>query len=190
MAPSKPNWRRRAVLTCGAAAILIPRGAMADDTLIDDFSGTTGPWRFFTDQVMGGVSTGEGRVTTQDGRRFLRLTGTVSTENRGGFIQARRDLDTPLPAGATGVRITVRGDGQPYFLHLRTRGTVLPWQYYQAEFQTGPTWREITLPFSAFKASGRLLPATPKPERVESVALVAYGRDHQADVSLARIEAV
>lgn len=190
MAPSKPNWPRRAVLTCGAAAILMPRGAMADDTLIDDFSGTTGPWRFFTDQVMGGVSTGEGRVTTQDGRRFLRLTGTVSTKNRGGFIQARRDLDTPLPAGATGVRITVRGDGEPYFLHLRTRGTVLPWQYYQAEFQTGPAWREITLPFSAFTASGRLLPATPKPERVESVALVAYGRDHQADVSLARIEAV
>lgn len=190
MAPGKPNWRRRAVLTCGAAAILMPRGAMADDTLIDDFSGTTGPWRFFTDQVMGGVSTGEGRVTTQDGRRFLQLTGTVSTKNRGGFIQARRDLETPLPAGATGVRITVRGDGQPYFLHLRTRGTVLPWQYYQAEFQTGPAWREITLPFSAFTASGRLLPATPKPERVESVALVAYGRDHQADVSLARIEAV
>jgi len=190
MAPSKPHWHRRAVLTSLAAALFVPRGAMADTTLIDDFSDKTGPWRFFTDQVMGGVSTGEGRVTTENGRRFLHLTGSVSTENRGGFIQARRDLDTPLPSAATGVRITVRGDGQSYFLHLRTRGTVLPWQYYQAEFQAGPAWRDITLPFSAFKASGRLLPATPKPDRVESVALVAYGRDHQADVSLARIEAV
>ncbi len=163
---------------------------MAETSLIDDFSDRTGPWRFFTDQVMGGVSTGKARVTTQDGAWFLRLTGSVSTENRGGFIQARRDLPGGLPQNATALRIKVRGDGQRYFIHLRTRGTMLPWQYYQAGFQTGADWREITLPFSAFKPSGSLLRATPRPDRVTSVALMAYGRDHQADVSLARVEAV
>ncbi|WP_135506264.1 CIA30 family protein [Roseovarius aestuariivivens] len=163
---------------------------MADTILIDDFSDTTGPWRFFTDQVMGGVSTGEGRVATEGGVRFLRLTGTVSTKNRGGFIQARRDLDAPLPEDASALRIRVRGDGETYFIHLRTRATALPWQYYQVAFRAARNWQEITLPFTAFKPSGRLLPGTPRPERVTSVALVAYGRDHEPDVSLARVEAV
>lgn len=163
---------------------------MADTRLIDDFFETTGPWRVFTDQVMGGVSTADGRVTTEGRVRFLQLTGTVSTENRGGFIQARRDLADGLPADAAALRITVRGDGQPYFMHLRTRGTMLPWQYYQAKFETRRDWQEITLPFTAFAPSGRLLRAAPRPENVTSIALVAYGRDHEADVSLARVEAV
>lgn len=54
-------------------------------------------WAFFSDQVVGGVS--EGRVTFEqaDGQPILRLTGMVSTENRGGFIQVRTRLDAPLP---------------------------------------------------------------------------------------------
>ena len=173
-----------------AAACTWPGGASAETTLVDDFGDTTGPWRFFSDQVMGGVSTGEGRIVTRGGRRVLTLTGSVSTENRGGFIQVRRDLPGGLPSDATGLRILARGDGQRYFLHLRTRSTLLPWQYYQAGFSSGPDWREITLPFGDFERSGRLLPATPRPDSVTSVALVAFGRDHEADVTLARIEAV
>ncbi|MDX1937185.1 MAG: hypothetical protein SFU21_08705, partial [Flavihumibacter sp.] len=46
--------------------------------------------------------------------------------------QARRDLTEPPPDTAEGVRIVVRGNGQRYFIHLRSSGTVLPWQYYQA----------------------------------------------------------
>lgn len=189
LAASRP-WGRRAVLCGAAAALLLPDRARAEPMLIDDFADTTATWRVITDQVMGGVSSGAGRVSTDGSRRFLRLTGTVSTENRGGFIQARRTLDTGLPADATALRITVRGDGQTYFLHLRTRGTVLPWQYYQARFATAHDWQQITLPFTAFAPSGRVLRAVPRPARVTSVALVAYGRDHEADVSLARLEAV
>ena len=42
-------------------------------------------WRFFTDGVMGGVSTGQAVIA--DGA--LTITGDVSTDNNGGFIQAR-----------------------------------------------------------------------------------------------------
>lgn len=141
-------------------------------------------WSYVSDQVMGGVSEGQARMDMADGAPALRLTGTVSTANRGGFIQARIELDAPLPADASGVVISVRGNDQRYFIHLRTRGTALPWQYYQAGFEAGSDWREIRLPFTAFERSGGLLRATPLPETIRSLGLVAYGRDHRADVSI------
>ena len=44
-------------------------------------------WRFFSDQVMGGVSSGALHFDHDDIRNWARMTGMVSTENNGGFIQ-------------------------------------------------------------------------------------------------------
>jgi hypothetical protein len=139
-----------------------------------------GPWRYLSDRVMGGVS--EGMAEGAGG--VIRLAGTVSTENRGGFIQVRTELVTPLDAAARGVALEARGNGERYFVHLRTRGTRLPWQYYQAGFDTGPEWQVARLPFTAFRASGALLRATPRPQDVTSIGLVAYGRDHVAELEV------
>ncbi|GAW33708.1 hypothetical protein RA2_00751 [Roseovarius sp. A-2] len=68
-------------------------------------------------------------------------------------------------------------------MHLRTRGTVLPWQYYQVRFETGDDWREVRILLSAFAPSGALLRATPDTASVTSLAAVTCGRDHQADLS-------
>jgi hypothetical protein len=143
-------------------------------------------WEYLADTVMGGVSQGGARM--EDG--VLRLTGTVSTANRGGFIQARTPLPDGLPEGATGLRLRVRGNGERYFVHLRTTRTLLPWQFYQAGFDTGPDWAEVTIPLSEFRASGGMLPQRIAPGSVRSFGLVAYGRDHRADVSLAAFGAV
>ncbi len=124
-------------------------------------------WRFFADTVMGGVSTGKVDFVEEGAVGYARLTGTVSTRNNGGFIQIRMALPTTPPSDATGVRAVVRGNGQDYFVHLRTSGTMLPWQYYQAGFAAPRDWTEIRLPFTAFKPSGSLLRAVPtgaKPE--------------------------
>jgi hypothetical protein len=129
---------------------------------------------------MGGVSTGRVTQMTERGESFLRMTGTVSTANRGGFIQMRTDLSAPPPEGTTGVRLVVRGNGQRYFVHLRTNGTVLPWQYYQAGFDVTGDWAEVRLPLSAFRASGALLRTEPRAGSLTSLAVVAYGRDHEA----------
>jgi hypothetical protein len=67
---------------------------------------------------------------------YARMTGRVTTANNGGFIQIRKDLGSPPPEGTKGVRLIVRGNGERYFVHLRTSGTLLPWQYYQASFST------------------------------------------------------
>ncbi len=162
--------------------------AQADAPLVKDFTmqPETG-WRFFTDSVMGGVSSGQVVFLTEDGASFGRMTGRVSTANRGGFIQMRLDLATPPPEGTTGVRLVVRGNSQRYFVHLRAKGTLLPWQYYQAGFDVTPNWAEVRLPFTAFAASGALLRSVPRPGGLTSVAVVAYGRDHDAQIDVREV---
>lgn len=153
--------------------------------MIEDF--TMQPetrWRFFTDQVMGGVSTGRATFLQENGRPFARMTGNVSTANRGGFIQMRLDLATPPPQGTTGLRLLVRGNTQRYFVHLRTKGTMLPWQYYQAGFDVSEEWQEVRLPLAEFAPSGALLRNVPDAARLTSVGIVAYGRDHDAQIDV------
>ena len=66
--------------------------------LIDDFNDPGGlsrlgtPWRSVTDQVMGGVSTARIAFEEIQGRLCLCLSGDVSLDNNGGFIQASLDL--------------------------------------------------------------------------------------------------
>lgn len=144
-------------------------------------------WRFFADTVMGGVSTGGMAFGTFENKAFARLSGSVSTENNGGFIQMRRDLPGSPPEGAQGVRLVARGNDQRYFVHLRTSGTVLPWQYYQSGFDVTGQWMEIRLPLESFRASGKLLRRTPRAESITSYAIVAYGRDHEAEIDVLEI---
>jgi hypothetical protein len=158
--------------------------AMAE-TPIDDFSNNPSQrWRFFADTVMGGVSSGKVEFLQEGGAGLARMTGTVSTANNGGFIQFRTELAGPPPSGTKGVRLVVRGNGERYFVHLRTSFTVLPWQYYQAPFPTTGAWREVRLPLDAFKPSGRMLPGTIAPARIKSVGVVAYGREHEVLVEV------
>ena len=141
-------------------------------------------WRFFTDSVMGGVSKGRVSWVDEGGQVHARMTGTVSTENNGGFIQIRMDLPNAAPKGTTGVRLIVRGNEQRYFVHLRTRGTRLPWQYYQAGFDVTRDWEEVRLPFDAFEPSGSLLRSEPCPDQLKSIGIVAFGRDHEAEIEV------
>lgn len=157
---------------------------MAEPVRIADFQDGAEGWRVITDQVMGGVSEGRAVRREEAGRAYLELTGTVSTANNGGFVQARYDLPDPLPAEAEALHLRVKGNGQRYFIHLKARGATRPWHYYQASFKAGPDWQEITLPFADFRPSrDGLAPQIPS-ERVASIALVAYGRDHEARVAL------
>lgn len=177
-----------AALLGGALPPALAEEPLSGDALIEDF--TMQPenrWRFFTDQVMGGVSTGGVTFAQEDGTSFARMTGRVSTANRGGFIQMRLDLATPPPEGTTGVRLIVRGNDQRYFVHLRTDGTLLPWQYYQAGFDVTESWSEVRLPLDAFDASGGLLRNLPAPGSLTSVAVVAYGRDHDARIDVREV---
>ena len=162
--------------------------ATAGETMIENFAiQPETRWRFFADTVMGGVSTGRVTFVIEDGDVHAHMTGVVSTQNNGGFIQIRMNLSEVAPEGATGVRLIVRGNDQRYFVHLRTSGTLLPWQYYQAGFDVTQDWVEILLPFTDFKASGRLLRTVPRASSLNSIGIVAYGRDHDAEIDVKEV---
>lgn len=177
------------VLTVMASLAMWPLPvAIAEDVLIENFkSQPEARWQFIADTVMGGVSTGQVEFVQGEGDAYARMTGRVSTENNGGFIQFRMELPRPLPKDAVGLRLVVRGNDQRYFVHLRTSGTLLPWQYYQAGFDATQQWSEVRLPFKNFKASGRLLRTIPKPETLRSIGIVAFGRDHQAEIDVREV---
>jgi hypothetical protein len=167
---------------------LLPTLTTAEDIMIENFKlQPETRWRFFTDDVMGGVSTGQVTFLKEGNQTYAHMTGNVSTENNGGFIQMRMDLPDGAPEDTTGVRLVVRGNNQTYFVHLRTSGTVLPWQYYQAGFNVKEDWGEVRLPFDAFRRSGRLLRAVPLADGLKSIAVVAYGRDHEAEIDVREV---
>jgi hypothetical protein len=168
-------------------ALVVPSSVMADDMLIEDFAlQPEARWRFFTDGVMGGVSNGQVAFVREGGTVHAHMTGTVSTANNGGFIQIRMDLPG-APSDASGIRLLVRGNDQQYYVHLRTSGTILPWQYYQAGFPVTDDWTEVRLPFTDFEPSGRLLRRVPSASSLRSVGIVAYGRDHQAEIDVREV---
>jgi hypothetical protein len=45
----------------------------------------------------------------------------------------------------------------------------------------------VRLPFAAFRASGGLLRAELRPGSLTSLAVVAYGRDHDADIAVREV---
>ncbi|MCO8145510.1 CIA30 family protein [Rhodovulum tesquicola] len=144
---------------------------------------TARAWSFLSDRVMGGVSTGAAAYAEEQGRGFLHLTGMVSTANRGGFVQMRRAVR--LPPDAQGIVLSVRGDGQRYFVHLRSAAT-RPWQFHQAGFDTTPDWREIRIPLRDFQPRGGAA-ARLRPDAVDSLGIAAYGREQRADIALAGV---
>ena len=156
-----------------------------DNKMIDDFNNSPQKrWQFFTDQVMGGVSEGTASILSDNNGPYIRLEGSVSTANNGGFIQIRRDYSNG-PKDSKGLLLRVKGNGENYYIHLRTGGTVLPWQYYQISFPTSKKWDEIKLPFSEFERSSSWISKKISGDKIKTIGIVAYGKNHNAvlDVS-------
>ncbi|WGH77371.1 CIA30 family protein [Jannaschia ovalis] len=143
-------------------------------------------WEFVADTVMGGVS--QGRVTreTVDGRDAARLTGQVSLDNDGGFIQMAADLDPygrPVDLSAySGLTFDAFGNGESYELRLRTADLTRPWQSYRMSFTAPPRWTRVTAPFAELDAHRTDAPFDPA--RVRRLGILAVGRAFAADVAI------
>jgi hypothetical protein len=148
-------------------------------------------WEDFTDQVMGGASEGSSSLMQENGELFLRLSGDVSLKNNGGFIQTRMRLASGFnvynAADYDGVRLTIRGKGEGYYLFYRTSGTFFPWLYYSASVRLSDQWQIIDIPWNAVQKGdfGSLGKFTPS--KLKSIALVAYGKEFSAEVDLKQI---
>ena len=147
-------------------------------------------WVFFTDRVMGGVSSGKLEIGSEDGSKFYSMTGNVSTANNGGFIQFQADLSniSNTEEVFNGIKIKVRGNNENYQIFIRTNLTVLPWQYYSSEFYASSQWKEIKLPFSSFKRSNFYQPKNINNTDIRTLGIVAYGKNYSADLNVGLIE--
>ncbi len=142
-----------------------------------------GDWEPVSDRVMGGRSDATLRLEQVSGRAALRLTGEVSLENGGGFLQMARDM-APAP-GWDGIEILVQGNGETYNLHLRTDAVEKPWQSFRCSFRALPEWRALRLQFDAL--APHRIDARFDPTGLRRAGLVAIGRRFRADLALARL---
>tara|TARA_B100000963_G_C22363396_1_gene552633 strand:+ start:94 stop:591 length:498 start_codon:yes stop_codon:yes gene_type:complete len=159
-----------------------------DDLKNPKYTKQSQPWYFVSDQVMGGVSEGEFKVEKIDNIICYRMTGNVSTENNGGFIQIRTFLNPKINTeDYKGIYLNVYGNNKSYNLHLRTGLTFAPWQYYSYSFYSSSNWKEIKAPFSSFKKSNFYQPKNILGQYIKSVGLVAGFDDFKSDICLGEI---
>lgn len=163
--------------------------------IIDDLSrdaplasiGTS--WQLFTDQVMGGVSSGTMTREVVAGRLAIRMRGDVRLENNGGFIQMGLDLapgsGTADASGWVGIELDFYGDDAEYGMHLRTSDLARPWQSYRQSFRALPNWQTARLLFSGFSLHRTEIPLDLR--RLRRVGLAAIGRAFSADLAIGGI---
>lgn len=176
------------------SALLGTVHVMADNNqFTSSFLATSGnllnsQWKLVSDQVMGGVSNGRVEHDRVLDRDCLRLRGTVTTENNGGFIQIALPLapsDIENAASYDGLLLSVSGNREQYNVHLRTADLWLPWQSYRVSFHANPGWQQIVLPFEDFAAykTRRKLDLN----QLRRIGLVAIGRDFDADLCVSEL---
>ena len=143
---------------------------------------------FFTDGVMGGLSEGQANVNNIKEIPFYQMTGNITTENNGWFIQTRTTLNPLINANKyEGIDIKVHGNNKNYFLHVRTKITLAPWQYYSYDFIAKNKCAEIRVPFKDFKKSNFYQPKKLSDQNTKSIGLVAAFEDFDADICLSEI---
>ena len=144
-------------------------------------------WEFVSDEVMGGLSSGKIELLSESNRAFVRLSGSVSTENNGGFIQFRSNFDFN-DDNYKGVRLKARGLPSEYFIHVRTKLLLLPWQYYSGKFKVTEQWETYEILFNDFKKSNFYQPASFKTSEIKSIGFVAFGKKFKPRLDIIEVE--
>lgn len=161
------------------------------DTRLEIYNSTkqTEPqWRFVSDQVMGGQSHGQVNFyqpAESSESACHCLSGLVSLENRGGFLQMQLiDLDQLAInfADYDGVFIEVKGNQHTYNLHLKTSQLQFPWQSFRMNFQASPRWQRLFLPFQDFVA--HRTSTSLNPNKIKRLGILAIGEVFTADICI------
>ena len=144
-------------------------------------------WEFVSDKVMGGISEGKLEIFKDKKNYFLRLSGIVSTENNGGFIQIRSNFDVD-EENFNGIRIKARGLPSEYFIHIRTSFLLLPWQYYSGKFVVSEVWEDHEILFEDFEKSNFYQPSLFSSSDIKSIGFVAFGKNFEPQLDILKAE--
>lgn len=135
---------------------------------------------------MGGVSTGRMHGRTVQGRAAFVLSGDVSLDNNGGFIQMAADFEADgalYDASAhTGIELDMCGNGERYDVRLRTDALTRPWQSFRTDVATTPDWQTVRLAFDQF--APHKTDAIFDLARLRRIGILAIGRVFHAQVAL------
>lgn len=131
-------------LVMGLFALMI----MKDSYKIDFGQETlTEKWMIVNDDVMGGRSTSEARLT-EDAVRF---TGNVSLENNGGFASMRGPWQQMDLSKYSEVSLRFKGTSREFALTMDTSQAWYKPNYKQMFVPSEEEWTEITIPLKEFK---------------------------------------
>jgi len=171
---------------------LTATASASEENLSFPFTSDSGKyWQYVSDRTMGGISNGQVTLEQDAGISFAKLTGNVSTKNNGGFIQLRSRISfansDKTGKELQGVRLNVRGNGETYHIFIRTNDTRSYSDYYSATFQANTNWEVIEFHFSSFERK-RAPDSTLRARNIRAFAVVAYGRDFTADVSVSTVD--
>jgi len=195
--------KRRALLAGAGAAAATPffnswagltsRETANEKMVLSNFnSGYVRPgvaWQGFSDRVMGGVSTAKLDTAFIDGKQCVRLSGNVTRENNGGFIQLAlifgRNYAELNASGYKGVEALVYGNNERYNIHVRTPDCDWYDQSYRMTFFAEPQWQRIRVPWEAFE--GNRVSEPLDNSRLVRLAVLGWMREFDADIALAEI---
>ena len=83
-------------------------------------------WKFFSDQVMGGISEGQVLLEQDGDKVFIRLYGDVRTDNNGGFIQLRTSTSlSNKPSMLKRLHNSKKDGGKLQGIRLNVKGCLL-----------------------------------------------------------------
>jgi len=143
--------------------------ANAQHNLIDFSNNEVDGWWIVNDGVMGGLSKGDFKVN--DNKAIF--SGSVSTENNGGFTMIRKQFASKSLSSYQSFVLKVKGDGRSY--QFRVKSNASQRHSYVYSFTTNNDWQEITIPFSSLvpKFRGRKVDiANYEGQQIEEIAFL------------------
>jgi len=179
--------------TC--AGVASAREAVPDRLVIDDCRAasprtTLGTrWMGFSDRVMGGVSTCRLVRDVVAGRPCLRLTGRVTREHGGGFVQMAlgfaREGQAFDASAYRGVELLVHGNDERYNAHIRTTDVLWYEQSYRLTFWAPRHWHRLRLAWADFAPHGLRVPLNTA--GLVRIGLLGWMRELDVDLALGEI---
>ena len=136
---------------------------------------------------MGGISEGKFEILKDKKNNFLRLSGIVSTENNGGFIQIRSNFDVD-EENFNGIRIKARGLQVNILFTLGHLFFLLPWQYYSGKFVVSEVWEDHEILFEDFEKSNFYQPSLFSSSDIKSIGFVAFGKNFEPQLDILKAE--
>ena len=194
------NYQRRSILSAATAASIAPLlnswaspATQNDRLVLSNFpNGYMHPgagWRGFSDRVMGGISNATLNSATVGGKNCIRLSGNVTRESNGGFIQMAmyfgRSYDELDGSGYSGLELLVYGNNEDYNLHVRTSDCGWYDESYRMTFFAEPRWQRIRVSWDDFTPNGLDMPLNNA--RLQRIAVLGWMREFKADIALAEI---